>query len=59
MKSPLSAILIAYLNLADLEGGFIFVSFKLGKIGFFSINLNNFLCCKLLGKYREAFLFSE
>ena len=56
---PLSLVLIPYLNLADLEGGFWLISVELGKIGFLFINLKHFSETLLSGKYLEEFLCSE
>ncbi len=58
-KSLPSFILIAYLNLADLDGGLLFNSFALGKIGFLLINLNKFFFIIAEGKYLDVFLNSE
>ena len=59
LKSHLSLVLIPYLNLADLEGGFFFISLELGKIGFLLINLKHLSGTSVSGKYLEEFLCSE
>ena len=49
---------IAYLNLADLEGGFFFISSFEGMIGFLFINLNNLSFPFFFGIYVELLCFS-
>jgi len=52
-------ILIPYLSFADLERGLLLISVFVGRIGFFFINLNNWLLLDMFGKYLDEFIFSE
>ena len=52
-------ILTAYLSFADLDGGFKFISFSLGIIGFLLSKLNNFKSFLDSGKYLELLDISE
>ena len=58
-KFPSSLIFLAYLSLADLEGGFIFISSAEGKIAFLLIRSKILFLFFDFGKYREIPLSSE
>ena len=54
-----SLVLIMYLNFADLEGGLIFISLSVGKIGFFIGILKKISFCCFFGWYLEILLFVD
>ena len=58
LKSHPFSSLWANLSLADLEGGFNFISLYDGIIGFFFVNLKYFVANIVLGKYLELFFIS-
>ena len=49
------SVLLTALNLADLDGGFISISFSVGVIGFLLIDSKETLSILLIGKYLEIF----
>ena len=58
-KIALFFIFIPNLNFADLDGGFSFISFTEGTIGFFLFNLNKMSPLFVLGMYLEILFFSD